>query len=133
MPKHPEVTSVLGVEDGFPVAQSRNHRAMPDRELKSIAEREVYLFGSRVRGDHRLDSDIDLRIFVDELELDAQTMTWWMHQNQTECAELKSQLPRYALHIHSRPEVFDVHIKAARASPKLKIGKVACVCIPPKP
>ena len=102
---------------------------MPDRELKSIAEiidhwvqtvpglREVYLFGSRVRGDHRPDSDIDLRIFVDELELDAQTMAWWTHQNQTECAELKSQLPPYALHIHSRPEVFDAYIKAARASP----------------
>ena len=27
MPKHPEVTGILGVEDAFPVAQSRNHRA----------------------------------------------------------------------------------------------------------
>jgi hypothetical protein len=87
----------------------------------------------RARGDHRPDSDIDLRIFVDELELDPQTMAWWMRQNQTECAELKSQLPPYALHVHTHPEVFDAHIKAARASPKLKIGKVACVCIPPKP
>src|SRR5262249_811723 len=27
LPKNPEVTGILGVEDAFPVAQSRNHRA----------------------------------------------------------------------------------------------------------
>jgi hypothetical protein len=27
LPKHPEVTGILGVKDAFPVAQSRDHRA----------------------------------------------------------------------------------------------------------
>jgi predicted nucleotidyltransferase len=115
-----------------------------DRELRLLAEiidrwvqpvpgvREVYLFGSRVRGDHRPNSDIDLRIFVEELTPDAQTMEWWTHQNVTDFAELKSQLPGpLAIHRDS-PEIVDEQIRAERASPKLKIGKVVCVRTPPK-
>jgi predicted nucleotidyltransferase len=97
--------------------------------------KEVYLIGSRVRGDHRPESDLDLRIFVEELGTDAQTIAWWMHQNQTEFADLKSQLLPISLAIHrDSPEKGDDYIEAVRAqrtSPKLKIGKAVCVWTPP--
>ena len=94
--------------------------------------KEVYLFGSRVRGDHRPDSDIDLRIFPKEFEHDSdrQTTMWWKHQNETDFAELKSQLSDLCLKIHrDSPEKGDEYVeavKAGRASPKLRVGKVAC-------
>jgi predicted nucleotidyltransferase len=38
----------------------------------------VYLFGSRVRGDHRPDSDVDVRLFLDEWRaLDVASVRWW--------------------------------------------------------
>jgi predicted nucleotidyltransferase len=120
-----------------------------DNELRSLAEivdrwvrpvpgvKEVYLIGSRVRGDHQPESDLDLRIFVEELGTDAQTIEWWMQQNQTDFADLKSQLLPVPLAIHrDSPEKGDDCIEAVRAqrtSPKLKIGKVVCVWTPPKP
>jgi predicted nucleotidyltransferase len=117
---------------------------MADTELRSLAEiidrwvqpvpgvKEVYLYGSRVRGDHRSDSDVDLRIFVEEMECDSQTTAWWTHQNETDFAELKSQLPG-PLGLHrDGPEIGDDEIRAQRASPKLKIGKVVCVWTRPK-
>jgi predicted nucleotidyltransferase len=123
---------------------------MTDKELGRLAEiidrwvqpvpgvKEVYLIGSRVRGDHRPDSDLDLRIFVEEFEFerDRQTTMWWNEQNETDFAELKSQLLPVRLEIHrDSPEKGDEYIeavRAGRASPKLKIGKVVCVCTPPK-
>ena len=94
---------------------------MADEELRLIAEtidrwvqpvpgvKEVYLFGSRVRGNHRPDSDIDLRIFPEEFEHDSdrETTMWWTRQNETCCAELKSQLRPYVVHIHRDREIFD--------------------------
>ncbi len=55
--------------------------------------RKVYLFGSRVRGDHRPDSDVDLRIFTEDYEGDEATLQWWQQQNATDFAELKAALP----------------------------------------
>ena len=88
-------------------------------------------------GEHQPESDLDLRIFVEELGTDAQTIEWWMQQNQTDFADLKSQLLPVPLAIHrDSPEKGDDCIEAVRAqrtSPKLKIGKVVCVWTPPKP
>jgi predicted nucleotidyltransferase len=54
---------------------------VPNAELVALAEiladwvepapsvPAVYLFGSRVRGDHRHDSDVDVRLFLDEWKL----------------------------------------------------------------
>ena len=76
----------------------------------------AYLFGSRVRGDHRPDSDIDLRIYINEWNLDGETMRWWMHQNETDFAELKAQLPG-PLAIHRETwDAADAAIKAGRAA-----------------
>jgi hypothetical protein len=122
---------------------------MADNELRSLAEivdrwvhpvpgvKEVYLIGSRVRGDHRPDSDLDLRIFPEEFGHDRQTTMWWTRQNETCFAELKSQLLPVRLAIHrDSPEKGDEYIEAVRAGkapPKLKVGKVVCVSTPPKP
>jgi predicted nucleotidyltransferase len=54
----------------------------------------VYLFGSRVRGDHRPDSDIDVRLFLNEWRnVDAPDMEWWTRENETDFAALKARLP----------------------------------------
>jgi hypothetical protein len=61
---------------------------------------EVYLFGSRVRGDHhRPDSDIDVRLYLSEwapgewtYEKGESRSLWWMKQEATEAAELRAQL-----------------------------------------
>jgi predicted nucleotidyltransferase len=49
----------------------------------------VYLFGSRVRGDHRPDSDVDLRIFMEEWRRpDTAAVNWWTRQNESGFEEL---------------------------------------------
>ena len=94
---------------------------------------EVYLFGSRVRGDHRPDSDVDIRLFIDEWQPDVRTVDWWTHQNGTDFAELKSRLPG-PLAIHrENADAPDEAIREGRKNPKLRIGKVVCVCTPPSP
>jgi predicted nucleotidyltransferase len=91
----------------------------------------AYLFGSRVRGDHRPDSDVDLRLYTNEWKLDDTTMRWWMHQNETDFAELKAQLPG-PLAIHRETsDAADAAIKAGRATPVLTVRKVVCVWTPP--
>jgi hypothetical protein len=52
-----------------------------DDQLKALAEHSdavpgipaVYLFGSRVRGDHRKDSDVDIRLFLNQWRPDEVT------------------------------------------------------------
>jgi predicted nucleotidyltransferase len=81
----------------------------------------VYLFGSRVRGDHGPNSD---------WRLDAETMRWWMHQNDTDFTELKAQLPG-PLAIHRETwDAADAAIKAGSAAPVLTVRKVVCVWTP---
>lgn len=74
-------------------------------ELRALAEvvakwcepatglEQVYLFGSRVRGDHRPDSDVDIRIFMEEWRPDRAALEWWNEQNTSDFEELKRQLP----------------------------------------
>lgn len=94
---------------------------------------EVYLFGSRVRGDHRPDSDVDLRLLVAEWKPDDQTVDWWTNQNETHFAELKSKLPGpLAIHCESS-DAADAAIREGKKKPMLRIGKVVCVWTPPKP
>jgi predicted nucleotidyltransferase len=115
---------------------------MVSDELKTLAETvarwvddvpgisRVYLFGSRVRGDHRSDSDVDLRLFVDDMGNDNETTIWWDRQNESEFAELKGHLPG-PLGLHRDPEDFDGDIK--RGNPVLIRRKVWCIATPPKP
>jgi Polymerase beta, Nucleotidyltransferase len=92
----------------------------------------LYLFGSRVRGDHRPDSDVDVRVFVNEWSLDRQDICWWTEQDKMDFADLKAKLPGpLAVHIRS-PDDADPAILAGRKKPVLTVGRVICVWTPPK-
>ena len=90
----------------------------------------VYLFGSRVRGDHRPDSDVDVRLYTNEWSLDEVTFRWWMEQNDTDFAALKVRLPGpLAIHREQSDDA-DSAIRAGIEKPVLTVGKVVCVWTP---
>jgi hypothetical protein len=93
----------------------------------------VHLFGSCVRGDHRPDSDVDVRLFLNQWkDVCRATMTWWGDQNETDFAELKSRLPGpLAIHREEWDDA-DVAIRKGKASPVLVFGQVVCAWTPPK-
>ena len=92
----------------------------------------IYLFGSRVRGDHRPDSDVDVRLYLDEWNVCETTRVWWQRQNETDFAELKARLPG-PLSIHREKEDrADNDIRRGRTNPVLVIRRVVCVWTPPK-
>ncbi len=92
----------------------------------------VYLFGSRVRGDHRPDSDVDIRLYFGQCVFDNETTAWWARQNDTEFAKFKSSLPG-PLAIHRElGDAADEAIMAAKANPVLVVRKVVCVWTPPR-
>jgi predicted nucleotidyltransferase len=93
--------------------------------------KEIYIFGSRVRGDHRPDSDVDIRVFVDQLANDTQTTVWWTDQHATCFADLKVLLPG-PLGMHDRSENFDKDI-LNQLNVVLTVRKAVCVWLSPKP
>lgn len=93
---------------------------------------EIYLFGSRVRGDHRADSDVDVRLFVDQWQLDHSDMVWWLKENRTDFAALKERLPG-PLAIHREKwDAADAAILEGKKEPALVVGRVVCVKTPKK-
>jgi predicted nucleotidyltransferase len=91
----------------------------------------LFLFGSRVRGDHRPDSDVDVRIFINEWFPSETDVRWWTDQCATDFPALKARLPG-KLEIHDRAENADYAILAGRKEPVLTVGRVVCVWTPPK-
>jgi predicted nucleotidyltransferase len=91
----------------------------------------VYVFGSRVRGDHRPDSDADIRLFLNEWKaLDPSTMQWWSEQNETDFAAVKARLPGpQAIH-REQTDHADPAIRIGKASPVLVVGRIICVWTP---
>ena len=73
-------------------------------ELKALAETladwvelapdipAIYLFGSRVRGDHGPDSDVDVRLYICEWKDCEATRRWWEAQNKSDFIEVKARL-----------------------------------------
>lgn len=53
----------------------------------------IYLFGSRVRGDHRPDSDVDAYVDLTLPNMDHDTVVWWTRQQETAFADLLPMLP----------------------------------------
>jgi predicted nucleotidyltransferase len=111
-------------------------------ELKAVADTlarwlepaggfTAYLFGSRVRGDHRPDSDVDVRIFLNECKPDQAGMKWWAEQNASDFAQLKAQLPGpLAIHRETTDDA-DHHIRAGAKNPVTVIGRLVVVWTPP--
>ena len=94
----------------------------------------VFLFGSRVRGDNRADSDVDLYL---DLKVDVdptdEVVDWWTEQNQTEFAAFKSALPG-PLSLHRDYErIVGPLIRDAARNPTYRDRKCICVSLPPKP
>ena len=93
----------------------------------------IYLFGSRVRGDHRPDSDVDVRLYLREWKACDATTLWWTDQNASDFHAVKARLPG-PLEIHRDAEdAADAHIQKGRANPELVVRRVVCVWTPPKP
>jgi predicted nucleotidyltransferase len=116
----------------------------PNPELDALAEilarwvdevpgATVYLFGSRVRGDHRPESDVDVRIPLNEWDpVTNETMSWWERQNKTNFADLQARLPG-PLKVHREvDDAADAEIRRAAQNPVLVRRKVICLWTPPK-
>jgi predicted nucleotidyltransferase len=50
----------------------------------------IYFYGSRVRGDHRNDSDVDVSI---EFTGTDDEVDWWRRNNETDFSEINLRLP----------------------------------------
>ena len=96
----------------------------------------VYVFGSRVRGDHRPDSDVDLFFLQEEWDASSENVDWWQAQSMAEYRDLGDALPGP---LHILLEAYDASratVLAARADPArvvLKVRKAVCLWTPPKP
>jgi predicted nucleotidyltransferase len=91
----------------------------------------VYLFGSRIRGDHRPDSDIDVQMYIERWHADEATVSWWETENESNFAWLKLQLPCIP-DLNRDPLVCDEEIARGDKNPVFVAGRVRCVWTPPK-
>jgi len=84
-----------------------------------------------VRGDHRPDSDVDVRIIWKDCAPSDEAVEWWTLQNETDFAEVKALLPG-PLKIHAdATDDADSHIRAAAKAPLMQIGRLIVVWTPP--
>jgi predicted nucleotidyltransferase len=90
---------------------------------------KVYLFGSRVRGDHRSDSDVDIHVdYSVETEDD---MFWWVRNQETDFRSLKSKLPGPLKILDPRDTKY---VDLITNGPVIHSNRnVLCVWLPPKP
>jgi len=86
-----------------------------------------YIYGSRVRGDHRFDSDVDLYIRI-TADVDNPTGDWLTKQNEADFETLKATLPG-RLELLDGPESLKRAIE--NAPPYRLMDNVIAVCLPP--
>jgi predicted nucleotidyltransferase len=89
----------------------------------------IYVFGSRVRGDHRTDSDVDICIQFPETISDA-LLDWWEDSQATDFADLKARLPGPLKILEEDDPVWQMVAIAPALHPE---GNVCSVWMPPKP
>ena len=89
----------------------------------------IYLFGSRVRGDNRSDSDVDVVIPIPQVPSEADA-TWWMENNQDNFKSINSKLPG-SLSILENADAIADYVRGAREVHR--DGKIRCVWTEPKP
>ena len=89
----------------------------------------VYLFGSRVRGDHKPTSDVDICIQWGK-HLDQADVNWHVFNEEEDYATIKRKLPG-PLKILERNDPWWEHIIGAEVVHQDQ--NVRCVWLPPKP
>ena len=89
----------------------------------------VYVFGSRVRGDYRLDSDVDVILQINQAT--DSDVDWWTRQNEENFASINSRLPGPLNILELKDPVAD-KVRAAAVAPFYVDRNVICVWLPPK-
>jgi hypothetical protein len=87
---------------------------------------KLYLFGSRVRGDERQNSDVDVVI---DCGADDKTVDWWTSINENRFADIDSKLPG-CLHYPRDDEDLVAQVKSGPIV--YEDGNVYCIWLPPK-
>lgn len=96
----------------------------------------VYVYGSRVRGDHRPDSDIDVYVELGRAHEDDDTILWWTHQQQTFFADLVPHLPcTLGKNGHETLDFTDKEMvrRVTSGRPVYSERNVVCIWVAPKP
>ncbi len=89
---------------------------------------KIYLFGSRVRGDHRTDSDVDVVIrFGEATDGDVE---WWSAANAEGFASINARLPGPLRILENNDLLAD---RIVKGEPIHRDRNVACIWMPPKP
>lgn len=88
----------------------------------------IYLFGSRVRGDHRPESDVDVSVQFGRFT-PTEEGEWWVMNNQEDFASINQRLPG-KLHILEYNDPVTQKILAAAKEPVHFDRNVVCVWMP---
>ena len=100
------------------------------RWAENLPLKQIYIFGSRVRGDFTDASDLDVAVEFDPPATADQRMWNWQRENDTEFAALRQELGvQLSLHIDQDDSAW-ADIRAGAANPVFAIGKVLCVVTP---
>jgi predicted nucleotidyltransferase len=85
---------------------------------------KIFLFGSRVRGDHRPNSDVDISVKWTSPP-DDQTTDWWTANNAEEFESIDAKLPG-RLHV-PEPNETEFHAKVQSSEIVHTRGNIYCV------
>lgn len=98
--------------------------------------RRVYLYGSRVRGDHRPESDVDVFVAKPDDGLSDECLRWWQMPAEERFGSLRMALHSLDAHIgYSIDDPAGSWVRAADYEPSrvvLRVRKAWCVLTPPK-
>ena len=109
----------------------------PEDELRGLAsnladwahpDTEVYLFGSRVGGDHRHTSDLDAAFR--QTTMSDGLLAWWSSENRTGFTAIDSRLPG-PLRILECDDPLAARVIAAGATAVHRDRNIICVRLPP--
>lgn len=89
----------------------------------------IYLFGSRVRGDHRLGSDVDVVIPLPRAPTDVDAV-WWEEVSKGDFHAINAVLPG-PLHILENDE--PIARKVLISMEVYRVGQVRCIWMDPSP
>ena len=91
----------------------------------------IYLFGSRVRGDNRPDSDVDVVIRIPRGSIPQTDCDWWVNNNNDHFKSINSLLPGL-LKICESVDPIAQKVVIASNKPMYRDRNVVCVWLPPK-